>query len=77
MYAALLGSGNISDMEERGIETIFMYGVDNALVRVADPVFIGSFLESKTICGAKSVPKAYPEERGLIILSIISTTNNS
>merc|ERR1712137_258678 len=63
VYGALLNSGNLKDMEERGIETVFMYGVDNALVRVADPVFIGSFLESKTSCGSKSVPKACPEER--------------
>lgn len=51
-------------MKERGIETIFMYGVDNALVRVADPIFVGSFVESKFGCGCKVVPKASPDERG-------------
>lgn len=63
VYAALEKSGQLEDMQKRGVQTIFMYGVDNALVRVADPVFVGSFEESGLPCGSKVVPKSYPEER--------------
>jgi len=38
---ALLRSGALDDMERRGADTLFYYQVDNPLVRIADPVFLG------------------------------------
>jgi UDP-N-acetylglucosamine/UDP-N-acetylgalactosamine diphosphorylase len=38
---ALLGSGALDDMQHRGTDTLFYYQVDNPLVRMADPVFLG------------------------------------
>ena len=38
---ALLHSGALDDMERRGATTLFYYQVDNPLVRMADPVFLG------------------------------------
>jgi UDP-N-acetylglucosamine/UDP-N-acetylgalactosamine diphosphorylase len=42
--AALKIRGVLDDMTTKGIETIFLCSVDNLLVRVADPLFIGYFL---------------------------------
>ncbi len=36
---------------------VFVYGVDNILVRICDPVFVGCFHEQKGDCAAKVVPK--------------------
>ena len=52
----------LSDLKSRGIEYIHAYAVDNCLVRVADPVFIGYSIEKQADCAAKVVPKAAPDE---------------
>jgi UDP-N-acetylglucosamine/UDP-N-acetylgalactosamine diphosphorylase len=41
LYQALVTSGVVADMKKRGIQHVHAYCVDNCLVRVADPVFIG------------------------------------
>ncbi|KAK3823094.1 MAG: nucleotide-diphospho-sugar transferase [Benniella sp.] len=62
VYAALRGSGVLANMAERKIEYLHAYCVDNCLVRVADPVFIGYCLSKNADCGAKVVRKKSPEE---------------
>ncbi|KAG0094081.1 UDP-N-acetylglucosamine pyrophosphorylase [Podila epicladia] len=62
VYAALRGSGVLANMAERKIEYLHAYCVDNCLVRVADPVFIGYCVQKNADCGAKVVRKNAPDE---------------
>nr|XP_027087227.1 UDP-N-acetylglucosamine diphosphorylase 1-like isoform X2 [Coffea arabica] len=63
VYSALKFSRLLEDMATRGIKYIDCYGVDNALVRVADPTFLGYFIDKGVSAAAKVVRKAYPQEK--------------
>ncbi|KAG0451594.1 hypothetical protein HPP92_026365 [Vanilla planifolia] len=63
LYAALKSSKLLDDMAMRGVRYVDCYGVDNALVRVADPTFLGYFIDKGVAAAAKVVRKAYPQEK--------------
>ncbi len=63
VFEAMRKNGIIYDMKEKGIEYIFISGVDNILAKFVDPVFIGMQADLGKMTASKSVVKAYAEEK--------------
>ena len=51
------------NMKQRGIKWVFIGPVDNVLIKMVDPIFIGICQDKNVLAGGKSIIKAYPEER--------------
>eukprot|EP00158_Paraphelidium_tribonemae_P003917 Partr_v1_DN26464_c0_g1_i2_m23956 putative pyrophosphorylase len=62
VYAGLRTSKVLEDMKKRGLTYLHAYCVDNCLVRVGDPIFLGYCISKQAACGAKVVRKAFAHE---------------
>ncbi|EGW31042.1 UDP-N-acetylglucosamine pyrophosphorylase [Spathaspora passalidarum NRRL Y-27907] len=69
LYKALQINGTLDDIIAKGIKHIHMYCVDNCLVKVADPIFIGFAIDKEFDLATKVVRKRDANESvGLIVL---------
>jgi UDP-N-acetylglucosamine/UDP-N-acetylgalactosamine diphosphorylase len=60
---ALYKSGAIADMKKTGIEYISYFQVDNPLINIFDPLFIGLHAMDKAEMSSKALTKAQPFEK--------------
>ncbi len=60
---ALCGSGAIEDMRKHGVEYISYFQVDNPLVNIFDPLFIGLHVAESSEMSSKALDKAGPGEK--------------
>lgn len=63
IYPSLDKSGSLADMEQRGIEYLHVFAIDNSLVKPADPVFVGYCLSQQADCGNKVCWKTNAHEK--------------
>jgi len=59
---ALAKEGCLADMERRGINTVFFFQVDNPMVEIADPAFIGLHVMRHADFSLKLCAKREPKE---------------
>lgn len=69
IYPSLQSSGALDDMTQRGVKYLHVFSIDNALVKPADPVFVGYCIEQEADCGNKVVWKAHPHEQVGVVAS--------
>ncbi len=60
---ALVRSGAVERMERAGVEVISYFQVDNPLIRIIDPAFIGFHLLRGSEMSSRMVPKAFDKEK--------------
>ena len=70
MVAALQASGALDDMRRRGVDLLFYMQVDNPLVGVCDPEFIGHHLLAGSELSTQVVAKRTPLDRVGNVVSI-------
>ena len=58
------------DLQARGVRHVFYFQVDNPLVKVADPAFLGRHIAARSEASSKVVAKAIPKEK-LGVLALI------
>ena len=63
IFNSLLKSGAVYDMKARGVEWVFIGGVDNVLVKPVDPILVGLAVKQKVLAAGKSLVKANPHEK--------------
>ena len=63
VFSSLRKTGMLSDMKEREIKWVFIGGVDNAILKMADTTLLGMAIERNVQIASKSVVKANPKEK--------------
>lgn len=63
IFEAMHKNNIIQDMEAKGIKWVFIGGIDNVLLKMVDPLFIGLAKDKKVKIAGKSIVKANPEEK--------------
>lgn len=69
ILSAMENRGVLADMSKRGLETLFYFQVDNPMVEIADPAFIGLHRQEKADVSVKVCAKRDPGEGLGVVVS--------
>ena len=64
IYKSMRRTKIIDDMKQKKVEWIVVTGIDNVLVQIVDPLFIGLTIKENNKIASKSVVKKTPKESG-------------
>ena len=73
IYPALISSGSLEDMKARGVEYLHIFAVDNVLVKVADPIFVGYCVDLGVSVGNKVLWKRDASEKVGVVVEDTNT----
>ena len=62
-FSSMVRCGLVDYLKEDGVEWLNVFGVDNVLQHICDPVFIGATIMSGCASGSKVVRKTSPDEK--------------
>lgn len=63
VFSSLRKTGMLADMKERGVKWVFIGGVDNVILKMADVILLGMTVKKGVQIASKSVVKANPHEK--------------
>lgn len=64
IYKSMIRKGIVEDMKQKQVEWILITGIDNILVKIVDPLFIGTTVKQNHLIASKSIIKREPKEGG-------------
>jgi UDP-N-acetylglucosamine/UDP-N-acetylgalactosamine diphosphorylase len=64
------GPSCLEEMKSRGIRTVFYFQVDNPLVRIVDPAFIGLHRQNEADVSFKVIEKLAPDEKLGVVVTV-------
>jgi UDP-N-acetylglucosamine/UDP-N-acetylgalactosamine diphosphorylase len=68
--AALAKHGCLDKMQKDGVEQLFYFQVDNPLVDIADPIFVGHHLSAESELTTQVVAKRDPREKVGVVVAV-------
>lgn len=63
IFEAMFSNNIVKELEQKGIEWIFIGPVDNPLVQMVDEIMLGYAINKNVLAVGKSIVKANPEEK--------------
>ena len=63
IFEAMRKNNIVQDMQTRGIKWVFIGGIDNILLKMVDPLFLGLAIHKGVKIAGKSIVKANPQEK--------------
>ena len=63
VFTSLKSHQILDDMKKMGHDFVFLFGVDNALAKICDPIFLGFMSDKNVDIASKAVDKTYPTEK--------------
>ncbi len=67
---AIAEDGLLNMLKKRGVKTLFYFQVDNPLVKIGDPIFLGRHLALRSEASSKSIAKAHAKEKMGVLAKI-------
>ena len=63
IFSSMIKNGILEEMQNKGSKWVFIGSIDNAILKLADALFLGITADKKMLASSKTIAKASPQER--------------